>query len=65
MMKEIFVEIKDFGFLFHQDDSFANNLISPAFLAFFKEDYPNEDEVSNWAARLSVAVIISLGKASR
>ena len=45
MMKEIFVEIKDFGFLFHQDDSFAHNLISPAFLAFFKEDYPNEDEV--------------------
>ena len=45
MMKEIFVEIKGFGFLFHQEDSFAHNFISPAFLAFFKEDYPNEDEV--------------------
>ena len=44
-MKEIFVEIKGLGFVFHCDNSIGHNLISPAFLAFFKEDYSSIGEL--------------------
>lgn len=39
MMKEIFVQVKGFGFVFHYDGKSRHNLMSPAFLSFFKEDY--------------------------
>ena len=38
-MKEIFVHVKGLGFVSHYDEKSRHNLMSPAFLSFFKEDY--------------------------
>ena len=44
-MTELFITVKGIGFTIFQDRTRKHNLISPAFLSFFKEDYPtSEDE---------------------
>lgn len=37
--REVLVTIKGLGFVFHYDGKSRHNLMSPAFLSFFKEDY--------------------------
>lgn len=43
--KEIFVQVKGFGFTFHTDSTYRHNLMSPPFLSFFKEDYSQTDSL--------------------
>lgn len=43
--KEIFVQVKGFGFTFHSDCNYIHNLMSPLFLSFFKEDYSETDSL--------------------
>lgn len=44
-MTELFITVKGIGFTIFQDRTRTHNLISPAFLSFFREDYPpSEDE---------------------
>lgn len=38
-VEEVFVTIKGLGFIFLYDGKFPHNLMSPAFLSLFKEDY--------------------------
>ncbi len=45
MIEELFITVKGIGFTIFQDRTRKQNLISSAFLSFFKEDYPpSEDE---------------------
>ena len=37
--EKVLVTIKGLGFIFHYDGKSPHNLMSPAFLSFFKEDY--------------------------
>lgn len=43
-MTELFITVKGIGFTIFQDRTRKHNLISPAFLSFFREDYPPSEE---------------------
>lgn len=43
-MTELFITVKGIGFTIFQDRTRKHNLISPAFLSFFKEDNPPNEE---------------------
>ncbi len=43
-MTELFITVIGIGFKIFQDGTRTHNLISPAFLSFFKEDYPTGEE---------------------
>ena len=43
-MTELFITVNGIGFKIFQDMTRTHNLISPAFLSFFREEYPSSED---------------------